>query len=130
VLKICVTGGPRTGKTTYATKLAASLGLAVHHTDVWATLPWAEQATPVAALIRGLESGIVEGVTVARGLRYLIREDPARKWCDELHVLTVRHVRATPEEQAAWTTMTKGLRTILEPLGPVLLRSGTIIRYF
>lgn len=128
-LKICIAGGPHTGKTTLAQALGHELGApwarSTHHTDDFKYQPWEEQALSVADVIESDESRIIEGVSVARGLRALLRRDPRHNWCDVLYIMERYKSPVTP----AHISMTKGVITVLETVGKMLQRQGTTVLF-
>ncbi len=65
--QLAIVGLPDVGKTTLANKLGPALGLPVLCTDVFMTLPWADQADAAMELVR--PRCIIEGITVARMFR-------------------------------------------------------------
>lgn len=71
--RICITGGPRTGKTTLAERLGAELGHGrfVRHTDALLQLHlgWSESSEAVATWFNAPGPWIIEGVAVSRALR-------------------------------------------------------------
>ena len=119
-IKICITGGPRTGKTTLADQLAEAMKLRAWHTDDHKDQPWEDQALSAADYIEEGKARIIEGVSVARGLRALLRREE-RRWCDVLYVMQGFKVPATP----AQVSLAKGCITVLQPVARTLLRCGT-----
>lgn len=128
-LKICIAGGPHTGKTTLARALGHELGApwarGTRHTDDFKDQPWEEQALSVADVIESDESRIIEGVSVARGLRALLRRDPRHNWCDVLYIMEHYKSPVTP----AHVSMTKGVITVLGGVAKYLHSRGVQVLF-
>lgn len=122
--RIAIAGGPRTGKTTYARKLAAEHGLALVSTDDFASMGWSEASEHVAGLLGKGAPGVVEGVAVPRALRKALAASEARP-VDRLLILEAPRVPRTPGQEA----MAKGCRTVLAEIEPELRRRGVVIEY-
>ena len=123
--RIAITGGPKTGKSTLAVKLAAETGLAVTGTDDFASLGWSEASQAVADhLGKGLP-GITEGVAVPRALRKALVASPDSKPIDKLIVLASPKAPRTPGQ----VTMGKGVHTVLDEVLPDLRRLGVVIEW-
>lgn len=68
--RICITGGPRTGKTTLAEYIGNALHIQnVRHTDDVMHLGWSAASEAVAAWFNAPGPWIIEGVAVSRALR-------------------------------------------------------------
>lgn len=73
--RICITGGPRTGKTTLAHAMQSSsiargeIAPGVISTDDYIQLGWSEASAAVAAKLDEPGPWIIEGVAVSRALR-------------------------------------------------------------
>ncbi len=139
--RICITGGPGTGKTYLAAFVADNAGMhpdrvqfegvPVLHTDDAALLGWSEASEEVAGWLDRPGPWVIEGVALARALRkWGVRNGCARvqgasmQWsprnrppppCDKLIVLRTRRPEAGPEKEGH-ATMTKGLFTVLDEL--------------
>ncbi len=100
VPRLAVAGGPRTGKTTLAAKLAARAQI---HTDDLMALPWADVPPAVIAECDRHGALVVEGVQVARALRKGLQVD-AVIWMGRPHV-------ALSEGQER---MAKGVQTVFQ----------------
>lgn len=118
--RIAITGGPLSGKTTYATKLGAETGLPVTSTDDFIDMGWSEASAHVATLLAKGEPGIIEGVAVPRALRKALAAAPDVKPIDKLVVLESPKVSRSAGQQA----MSKGVRTVLEEVLPALRQLG------
>lgn len=123
-MRICITGGPRTGKTTlsHGYPLFSSAGVAKVRCDEFIdTMNWSEASAHIATLIAQPGPYIIEGVQVARALRKLDLKRRTTKPCDRLIIL-----RNEPFEpwNAGRARMAKGLDTVLDEILPDLRRLG------
>jgi adenylate kinase family enzyme len=125
VTRIAITGGPRTGKTTFADRLGEERGLTVTHTDSFMDLGWSEASQAVCDHMRGQASGIVEGVAVPRALRKALAADPKTKPVDKLIVMGTPRETRTPGQ----IIMAKGVKTVLDEILPDLRRLGVEIEW-
>lgn len=126
---VCITGGPRTGKSWLGEHLALTSGTALHRTDDLIPLGWSAASQAAAArMIVARDAGrdaIVEGVAVPRALRKALDESRERP-CDRLVLL--RSVR--PEVGArtpGQVTMEKGLWRVLREIWGELVARGVEI---
>ncbi len=136
--RIVVIGGPRTGKTTYATKLAKQLGCHLGSTGKrteqeeglvstdnymkradWKTLP-----DVILKDLKPRESWVLEGTQAARVLRRALREDPSFR-VDKVLVFGRPWVARNPGQEA----MAKGVRTILADMMPLLEKAGIEVEH-
>lgn len=121
--RVCITGGPRTGKTTLAQSLAAPTGRVVH-CDCFIGMGWSEASEHVAGLMLAPGPFLVEGVQIPRALRKALAARPDAKPCDRLIVLS-------NEPHEPWTPgqarMAKGVDTVLAEILPALRRLGVEI---
>ncbi len=114
-MRIAITGGPGTGKTTLAGPDA------LHTDDLIAARIWSEASAQVATWFDGGQPDLcVEGVAVPRALRKWLAVHPEGKPVDELVVLEHPHERRTPGQRA----MAKGHDTVLQEIEPELCRRG------
>lgn len=133
--RIVVIGAPRTGKTTYATKLAKDLGVHLASTGKRSEQPeglvstdnyldkgtYADLPDRVIADLRGRESFILEGTQAARVLRRWLRTAPEEVKLDKvLGFLGRPWVPRSPKQEAT----AKGVRTTLRELEPMLRHAG------
>ena len=133
--RIVVIGSPRTGKTTYATKLAKDLGVHLASTGKRSEQPeglistdnyldkgsYADLPDRVIADLRGRESFVLEGTQAARVLRRWLRTAPEEVKLDKvLGFLGRPWVARTPRQEAT----AKGVRTTLRDLEPMLRVAG------
>jgi hypothetical protein len=143
VPRIVVIGGPRTGKTTYATKLAKQLGVHLASTGKRTEQPeglasvknygkvstddyvnrysYADLPSKVIADLRGMEDFVLEGTQAARVLRRWLREAPNEPRVEKTLVFMGKPwVKRTPKQEAT----AKGVRTTWRELEPMLRRHG------
>lgn len=121
-LRICITGGPKTGKTTLATDLAAP-GVLLCHTDALIDLGWSEASQFVADKWlgdQGESSWIVEGVAVPRALRKWLDAHPEGKPCDVACWLDGAHAELSKGQ----ATMAKGCATVWREIFDQLVARG------
>jgi len=137
-MRIVVIGGPRTGKTTYATKLARQLGAHLASTGKrtedesglvstdnymrranWGTLP-----DVVLKDLKNRENWVLEGTQAARVLRRALKEDPTFK-VDKVLVFNRPWVARNTGQEA----MAKGVKTILKDMAPLLEKAGIEVEH-
>lgn len=123
--RIAITGGPRTGKSTFAAKLAEERGLTVTSTDDFAGLGWSEASQAVADHLAKNEPGITEGVAVPRALRKALLAAPDVKPIDQLIILESPKVA----RNAGQVAMGKGVSTVLAEVLPDLRRLGVVVEW-
>ena len=137
-MRIVVIGGPRTGKTTYATKLAREFGAHLASTGKrtpdesglvstdnymrranWGTLP-----DVVLKDLKDRDNWVLEGTQAARVLRRALKEDPSFK-VDKVLVFNRPWVTRNGGQEA----MAKGVRTILKDMAPLLKKAGIEVEH-
>lgn len=120
-MRVCITGGPKTGKTT----LSKDFENVIHCDDFIASHGWSEASAHIATLM--LEDGpwTIEGVQVPRALRKALAANPEAKPCDRL-IVRSRRVGNDPILKGQ-DAMTKGLHTVLAEIMPALRRLGVEI---
>lgn len=137
--RIVVLGAPRSGKTTYATKLAKQLGVHLGSTGKrteqenglvstdnymkranWATLP-----DVIIKDLKDREDWVLEGTQAARVLRRWLRDDLGGPKVDKVLVFDKAWVPRTPGQEA----MGKGVRTILKDMMPLLVKAGIPVEH-
>lgn len=123
-MKICIAGGPKTGKTTLSEQLAKDYNLPVVHGDDFMSMGWSESSAHLAKLIMEAETGIFEGVQIARALRKALEASPAAP-CRSLIILR----RPLQELTKGQASMTKGCETVMAEILPELKRRGVEILY-
>lgn len=122
-MRIAITGGPRTGKTTLAREMADRLGMELVSTDDYIELGWSEASARVAEILAQGAPRIVEGVAVPRALRKLLEAQPDVKPIDRLVILAAPRIERTAGQE----TMARGVDTVLDEILPVLEDLGVTI---
>jgi hypothetical protein len=137
--RICIAGGPRTGKTTLAGRLiatdpvdfmSAARGATspadlnpVRHTDNLMHLGWSEASEAAALWFDEPGPWIVEGVAVPRALRKWLAAHPEGKPCDVVHWLEEpRDLRSKGQ-----IAMGKGCETVWMEIHDALTERGVRI---
>lgn len=137
--RIVVIGGPRTGKTTYATKLAKELGVhlastgkrteaecGLVSTDNWMKkASWNDLPDHVIRDLQARESFVLEGTQAARVLRRWLRDTPDQPKLDKVLVFNRPWVKRNGGQEA----MAKGVKTVLRELLPLLQRAGVTVEH-
>lgn len=124
-MKIAICGGPRTGKSTFATRLAADYDLPVVSTDQFIKFAWDVVPNLVIEELRQKDGWILEGIQAARVLRRWFNM-PAGFAKPNLHAvywLDKALVDLTPGQ----ASLTKGVATVFADVRPVLRKSGVVI---
>ena len=133
---ILVAGGPRCGKTTFADRLSAEMGLPVRHTDDLITrLEWSAASEEVAAWLDGPDA-IIEGVSVVRAVRKWLASHPSgsarvsggnvapvRRPCDRFYWASSPRMALS----AGQSSMLAGCRKVLAEILPELNRRGVAV---
>lgn len=129
--RIAITGGPRTGKTTLAGKLARDTGLPLIATDDFKDMGWSEASAHVADLLSKSESAVVEGVAVPRALRKMLAANPDERPVDKLIVVepTRRWHEKHAPQSSGQKAMGKGVHTVLDEILPDLRALGVQIEW-
>lgn len=121
--RVAIIGGPRTGKTTLAQRMAAELALPLVSTDDFIPLGWSGSSGKAAEVIASARRLLIEGVAVPRALRRLLDDHPRRRPLERLVILGRPKVRRTKRQAA----MAKGLDKIVAEILPRLERLGVVI---
>lgn len=116
-MKRAITGGPHSGKTTYASSDAI-------HTDAAIALGWEGQSEYAAAVLDHPD-GEIEGVAVTRGLRKWLDRNPQGKPVDEVVRMGTTHTPLSAGQDA----LRKGEEKVWNEIAPELRRRGVKIRY-
>jgi dephospho-CoA kinase len=119
-MRLLITGGPRTGKTTTALDLGQKHGVPVYHTDDAIPLGWHAASAEVARWLTVPGPWIIEGVAIPRALRKYLAAHPEGIPCEQCIVLRTPHI-ALHQGQIA---MMRGLLTVLGEIAPELRRRG------
>lgn len=131
-MRICITGGPKTGKTTLAERLferhdwphaqpnCDGCGQ-LYHTDDLIHLGWSEASQAATAWLDEPGPWIIEGVAVVRALRKWRDQHPGEPPpVDRVIRLTTPHVELSKGQ----ATMAKGEETVWQEIAGWLLGSG------
>ncbi len=118
--KILILGGPRTGKTTYAKKLAGELGIPVQHFDSYIRdHEWSELSERISDWLSEPGPWIREGVQGVRGLRKWLKKQKGSPGF-EIHILEspkVPHSKGQAHMHKAHGTILKECLGELEQRG-------------
>jgi dephospho-CoA kinase len=121
VTRICITGGPRTGKTTMALELARAILIPVRHTDDLICLGWSGASQVASEWLDEPGPWVIEGVAVSRALRkWRDRNPDAPPPVDRVVYLRVPYETLTAGQAA----MAKGVSTVHNELAVWLKNSG------
>jgi adenylate kinase family enzyme len=122
--RICIIGGPRAGKTTYAMSLSAD---ARHTDDLIGKLDWHQASEEISKWFDAPEDWIIEGVAVPRALRKWLKahEEDNEKPCDRIIVLDGSFLELTPGQER----MAKGVQTVFDEISDELIRRGVCMKY-
>lgn len=135
--RICITGGPRTGKTTLAGRLAADLHVACdsafdescscgalrHTDDLIGSHDWSDASAEVARWFDAPGPWIIEGVAVSRALRKWHDQHPGEPPpVDQVIYLHTPHETLSKRQGA----MAKGVAKVHSEIEPWLRRHGII----
>ena len=127
--RICITGGPKTGKTSLARDLMERERIAIgcsFHTDDLMELGWSEASQAACAWLDTPGPWIVEGVAVSRALRKWRDQHPdAPPPVDRVIFLTTPHV----ERLAGQVAMARGVQTVHDEIEPWLNEHGITTEY-
>ena len=117
-MRIAITGGPKSGKTTLAAQLGVEYGVTVQHTDDLISLGWDVAIEETARRFNATGPWIIEGVQVARALRYWLQGHPEGLPCDQVIYLVGPKAPYTKNGQAI---MAKGIATVMSQIEGRLL---------
>lgn len=129
-MRIAITGGPQTGKTTLAVDMVADRkdrgidpDAVLIHGDDFIELGWSQSSQALAHAMRTPGPWVAEGVQVPRALRKMLEARPDVKPIDRLIVL------GTPrkDQSEGQRRMSLGLDTVLAELLPRLRGLGVEI---
>lgn len=129
-MKICITGGPRTGKSMIARDLSKQRRATLFCTDDLIDMGWSE-ASEHASHWFDLDSSdqdvVIEGTGAVRALRKWLARNPVGKPCDIVYFFDEPKVPLNDGQ----SRMLKGAITIFNEIAPDLaLRGVTIARQY
>lgn len=123
--RIIVAGGPRTGKTTLADRLAAGLGITARHTDdLIGTLDWSASSAEVATWFDADGPWVIEGVAAARAIRKWLAAHPEGTPANVVHLLTEPFEPLNTRQLG----MAKGCETVWNEIAGELLARGVTVQ--
>ena len=119
-MRVCVCGGPRVGKTTYAGRLSFENKWPIRHTDdLIGKMDWSAASEEVAHWLTAPGPWVLEGVALVRALRKFLKASDGLP-CDKVIWMPSPKV----ELSAGQLSMMKGCQTIWSEVYPDLLRRG------
>jgi dephospho-CoA kinase len=121
--RICITGGPRTGKTTRADMSGGISGPVLHTDALIQTHAWSEASQVVSEWFGDPGPWVIEGVAVPRALRKWLRAHPEGRPCDVVLYLETPRVKLTPGQ----ATMAAGVATVFREIEGELAQRGVHI---
>ena len=125
LMRICILGVPKAGKTTLASNLARDQRAPVRHTDsLIDTHSWSDASTEAATWLDEERPWIVEGVAVGRALRKWLAAHPTGKPCDFAIWMGEPRMKLSPGQE----TMARGCETVWREIAPELRRRGVDLR--
>lgn len=113
--RTCITGGPKTGKTTLAKRMGRHFS-----TDDLMDKGWSEASEAASHWFDGKGPLVVEGVAVPRALRKWLARNPEGKPVDRVIYLKKPHRTLTKGQN----TMLKGVATVFAEIRPELEKRG------
>lgn len=133
-MRVAVCGGPRTGKTTYATNLAKELGVYLASTgkrtldpllstDNFMNVGWDNVPNLVIEALQDKEDFVLEGTQATRVLRRWYHRDPDGPRLDRVIYFDRPWVTRNGGQEA----MAKGVATIFREIRPLLEDLGVPI---
>ena len=123
-MKILITGGPKTGKTTLARELATKYKISkIYHTDdLILKYDWGFESDIVNSWLKE-DNIIIEGTTVPRGIRKWLFNNDSGKPADIVYYLKEPKVKISKGQ----ATMTKGIDTVWSEVLPELRKRGVTV---
>ena len=121
--RIAITGGPGTGKSTFALDLSAVTGAPIKHTDRLISLGWSPGVMQAARWFDAEGSWVVEGVTVPHALAKWLEVNPTGKPVDVLLFRSTIHRTQSPRQKA----LDKGIRSVMKKIFHDLRKRGVQI---
>lgn len=118
--RVCIIGGPRTGKTT----LASTMESVLHTDDLIGQFDWSGVSEHVATdWIARAGPWVIEGVAVVRALRKWLAANATGKPCERIIVLTQPLVELSKGQAA----MAKGHEKVWQEVRPMLEARGVMV---
>lgn len=125
--RVLIMGGPRTGKSTFATTWESSLGVTARHTDdLIETHEWSAASAEVSTWLSAPGPWVIEGVATVRALRKWLQANPEGTPADTIFWSDAPKV----ERSSGQETMAKGCTTVWREVLPLLEARGVSIRPF
>jgi hypothetical protein len=122
--RVVIAGGPRTGKTTLASTIAAEHGLSPLSTDdLMGRFEWSALSEHVAERMSEPGPWLWEGVRAVHAMRKWLASHPQGAPADFVLWLSVPKVERTPGQ----VTMGKGVTKVWQEIAAELRRRGTRI---
>ncbi len=115
-MKIVIAGGPRTGKSTFATRLNKELNIPIVSTDNYIACGWSEAPHEIINDIKDLDNYILEGVNCGRVIRKL-NEKGLDICFDKVYYLGEPVVKY---EKKGQESLAKGCKTVWLDVIPIL----------
>lgn len=122
-MRVCLTGPPRTGKTTMAAELGQLSGAPILHTDDAMHLGWSPASEEVANWLDRPGDLIIEGVAIPRALRKWLARGHAGKPVDVVVLMRTPFVPLSRGQ----VSMGLGLMRVLAEIRPELERRGVVV---
>lgn len=119
-MRLLITGGPKTGKTTYSQNYPN-----VRHTDDLMRLLWSTQSDQISHWLDQPAPWVIEGVAIPRALRKWLKRNATGSPCDHLIYLTEPRIPRTLSQQA----LDKATWTIWQGIEPALRARGVVIQF-
>ena len=112
-MRIAISGGPLTGKTTLADQIGAKYNIPVYHTDDLIHLGWSEASEEAQKWFDRPGSWVIEGVAVSRALRKWRKYHPDQPAPLNIMIfLSSPHRERTKEQEI----MAKGVKKVQKEL--------------
>lgn len=105
--RIAICGGPKTGKSTLAARIAAETGCQLIATDAYMDVPWGQIPDVILPSLKATDSWVLEGVQAARVLRRWLN-DGSPFALDRCYWLNVPYLPRTDGQES----MAKGVATV------------------
>lgn len=119
--RICIIGGPRTGKTT----LAGTMSNVLHTDDLIGQFDWSGVSEHVAAdWLARPGPWVIEGVAVVRALRKWLAANAEGVPCERVIVLAKPLVEISKRQ----ASMAKGHEKVWQEVKPLLLARGVAVQ--